>query len=323
MPKSLKILITRQVFPEVIDFLGADFEIDYNESDVVLSTDELCERAASCAGLLCCLTEKIDNTFFEHCPTVRVVSNIAVGYNNIDAIEAKNRGVKITNTPGVLDDTTADLTFTLLMAVARRITEAESLLRQGRWKKSFAVQQMLGTDIHHASLGIIGMGRIGQAIAKRAAGFDMQVRYFNRTPLDATTEQKFNVCYVSQEAILRNSDFVLVMVPYSAATHHLIGAEELALMKPSAILINTARGGVVDEVALIAALKKNQIAGAGLDVFENEPAFNPEFLGLKNVVLTPHIGSATRSTRMAMAMLAATNLKAALQGKTPPNWVNP
>ncbi len=322
MPKVPKILITRQVFPEVIDFLSADFEIDYNASDVVLSTDALRERAASCVGVLCCLTEKIDRIFLDHCPAVKVVSNIAVGYNNIDVVEAKNRGVKITNTPGVLDDTTADLTFALMMAAARRITETEFLLRQGHWKKSFAVQQMLGTDIHHASLGIIGMGRIGQAIAKRARGFDMQVRYFNRTPLDAAIEKTLNVRYAAQETILRESDFVVVMVPYSAATHHLIGAKELAFMKPTSILINTARGGVVDDAALIVALKAKQIAAAGIDVFENEPAFNPEFLNLKNVVLTPHIGSATLATRMAMAMLAATNLRAGLLGHAPPNWVN-
>ena len=286
-PKMPKILVTRQVFPEVIDFLSADFEIDYNASDDVLSPDALRERAATCAGVLCCLTEKIDRIFFDHCPSVKVVSNIAVGYNNIDVSEAKARGVKVTNTPGVLDDTTADLTFALLMAAARRITETESLLRHGEWKKSFAVQQMLGTDIHHASLGIIGMGRIGQAIAKRARGFDMQVRYFNRTPLDAATEQQFNARYATQEAILRESDFVIVMVPYSSATHHLIGASAIALMKPTAILINTARGGVVDDAALIAALKANKIAGAGLDVFENEPALNPEFLSLKKCCANP------------------------------------
>ena len=317
-----KILITRQVFPEVIDFLSAHAEMDYNAADEVFTPGVLRERARDVAGVICSLTEKIDADFIDHCKHLKVVSNIAVGYNNIDVTACTQRGVIVTNTPGVLDDTTADLTFALLMAAARRVTESEAWLRSGKWEKSFAVQQMLGTDIHHANLGIIGMGRIGQAVARRAAGFDMTVRYCNRTRLDAATEATLNVSYRSQEALLRESDFVVVMVPYSAATHHLIGAPEIALMKPHAILINTARGGVVDDAALIRALKQNSIAGAGLDVFENEPALNPEFLALKNLVMTPHIGSATRATRLAMAMLAATNLRAVLTGESPPNWVN-
>ncbi len=317
-----KILITRQVFPEVIDFLSADFEIDYNEADDIFSADTLRARAQGCAGVMCALSEKIDAAFLDACPSVKVVANIAVGHNNIDSAAAKARNVKATNTPGVLDDATADLTFALLMAAARRVTESEAWLRRGDWKKGFAVQQMLGADIHHARLGIIGMGRIGQTIAKRALGFEMTVNYFNRTRLDAATEAKLNATYAARDDILRDSDFVVVMVPYSPATHHLIGAKEIALMKSSAILINTARGGVVDDVALIDALKNRRIAGAGLDVFENEPAFNRGFLDLNNVALTPHIGSATRATRMAMAMLAATNLRAALRGEEPPNWLN-
>ena len=318
-----KILITRQVFPEVVAQLSQQFDVDHNDSDDILTADALRARARGCAGVLACLTEKIDAAFFAACPSVKVVSNIAVGYNNIDVTEASKRGVMVTNTPGVLDDTTADLTFALLMATARRITETERRLRNGEWKKGFALQQWLGTDIHHASLGIIGMGRIGQTIARRAAGFDMKVSYHNRTRLNAATESRLNVQYASKEDILRGSDFVVVMVPYSPATHHLIKAEDLALMKPTAIFINTARGGVVDDSALIAALKANRIAGAGVDVFEGEPALNPDFLKLDNVVLTPHIGSATRATRMRMAALAAENITAALAGKIPPNLVNP
>ena len=318
-----KILITRQVFPEVVAQLSQQFDIDHNHSDDIFTADALRARARGCAGVLACLTEKIDAAFFAACPSVKVVSNIAVGYNNIDVTEASKRGVMVTNTPGVLDDTTADLTFALLMATARRITETERRLRNGEWKKGFALQQWLGTDIHHASLGIIGMGRIGQTIARRAAGFDMKVSYHNRTRLNAATESRLNVQYASKEDILRGSDFVVVMVPYSPATHHLIKAEDLALMKPTAIFINTARGGVVDDSALIAALKANRIAGAGVDVFEGEPALNPDFLKLDNVVLTPHIGSATRATRMRMAALAAENITAALAGKIPPNLVNP
>ena len=317
-----KILITRQVFPEVVETLSDAFDVDHNDSDDILTAEALRVRAGGCVGVITCLTEKIDAAFFDACPSVKVVCNIAVGYNNIDIAEATKRGVMATNTPGVLDDTTADLTFALLMATARRVTETEARLRRGEWKKGFALQQWLGTDVHHAKLGIIGMGRIGQTIARRASGFEMEVSYYNRKPLDAATEARLNVRYASKEAILGESDFVLVMVPYSQATHHLIGAQELALMKPSAIFINTARGGVADDVALIAALKEMRIAGAGIDVFENEPALNPEFLTLDNVVLTPHIGSATRATRMNMAMLAARNLSSALQGEMPPSLIN-
>jgi lactate dehydrogenase-like 2-hydroxyacid dehydrogenase len=316
------VLITRQVFPEIVAMLAQHFVVDHNETDEILTAEALRSRARGCAGVVACLTEKIDAAFFDACATVKVVSNIAVGYNNIDVTEASKRGVMITNTPGVLDDTTADLTFALLMAAARRITETERRLRNGEWKKGFALQQWLGTDIHHASLGIIGMGRIGQAIARRAQGFDMAVRYHNRTRLDAATETRLNVAYASKDDILRDSDFVVVMVPYSPATHHLIKAQDIALMKPTAILVNTARGGVVDDAALIAALKEKRIAGAGLDVFEGEPAFNAEYLKLDNVALTPHIGSATRATRLRMAMLAAENMAAALRGETPPNLVN-
>ncbi len=287
-----------------------------------MSADAQRARAQGCNGVLACLTERFDAAFFDACPTVRVVSNIAVGYNNVDVAEATKRGVMVTNTPGVLDDTTADLTFALLMAAARRITETERRLRGGEWRKGFAVEQWLGTDVHHASLGIIGMGRIGRTIARRASGFDMTVRYCNRTRLDAATERSLNATYGTKEEVLSTSDFVVVMVPYSPATHHLIGAAELALMKPSAIFINTARGGVVDDAALVEALKTRRIAGAGLDVFEGEPALHPGFLALDNVAMTPHIGSATRATRLGMAELAAANLTAALRGEVPPNLVN-
>ena len=318
-----RLLLTRDVFPEVLAYLSGFADVDHNATDDLFTPAMLHQRAQGCVGVITTLTDRIDTTFFDACPSVKVVSNIAVGYNNIDVTEASKRGVKVTNTPGVLDDTTADLTFALLMATARRITETERRLRNGEWKKGFALQQWLGTDIHHASLGIIGMGRIGQTIARRASGFDMRVRYHNRTQLDAATEAKLNVSFASKEDLLRESDFVVVMVPYSPATHHLIKADDLALMKPTAILVNTARGGVVDDVALMEALREQRIAGAGIDVFEGEPALNPGFLKLDNVVLTPHIGSATRATRMRMAMLAATNMATALAGKIPPNLVNP
>ena len=317
-----KLLVTRSLFPEVLEYLSWHADVDHNAGDEILTPESLRTRAAGCAGVMTSIGDTIDVAFFAACPSVRVISNIAVGYNNINVAEASKRGVIVTNTPGVLDDTTADLTFALLMATARRITETERRLRNGEWKKGFALQQWLGTDIHHASLGIIGMGRIGQTIAKRASGFEMNVSYFNRNRLDPAIEAKLNVRYASKQDILRESDFVVVMVPYSPATHHFISADDIALMKPTAILVNTARGGVVDDLALIAALREQRIAGAGVDVFEGEPALNPDFLKLDNVVLTPHVGSATRATRRRMARLAADNLTAALAGKVPPNQVS-
>ncbi|MBL8513428.1 MAG: D-glycerate dehydrogenase [Betaproteobacteria bacterium] len=318
-----KILVTRRVFPDIVAALAREFSVDHNHSDDVLGPAALRARAEGCEGVLACLTERFDAAFFDACPSVKIVSNIAVGYNNIDVAEATKRGVMVTNTPGVLDDTTADLTFALLMAAARRVTETERRLRAGEWKKGFALEQWLGTDIHHASLGIIGMGRIGRTIAKRASGFDMTVRYCNRTRLDGATERALNATCCTKEDVLSQSDFVVVMVPYSPATHHLIGAADLALMKPTAIFINTARGGVVDDAALIDALANKRIAGAGIDVFEGEPALNPGFLALDNVALTPHIGSATRATRFGMAALAVKNLVAGLNGEMPPNLINP
>jgi lactate dehydrogenase-like 2-hydroxyacid dehydrogenase len=228
----------------------------------------------------------------------------------------------VTNTPGVLDNTTADLTWALLMAAARRIAEGDAYVRAGEWKIAFGVQYFLGQDIHHATLGIIGMGRIGQAIARRAMGFDMRVLYYNRTRLPEADERKLNATWVERDALLAQSDFVVVMAPYSPATHHLIGAAEIAKMKPTAILVNTARGGVVDDAALVAALRGKRIAGAGLDVFEGEPKLDPGYLELRNVVMTPHIGSASRATRLVMCNTAAANMTAVLDGREPPNPVN-
>lgn len=320
---KLKVLITRQVFPEIVEFLSRQFDVTVNDSDAIMNASELGSRMAPMDGALTCITEKIDAALLDRCPRLRVVSNIATGYNNIDLKACSARGVMVTNTPGVLEDTTADLTFALLLAAARRVTEAEAWLRAGAWHKAFALQQLAGCDVHHATLGIIGMGRIGQAIARRAHGFDMRVLYHNRSRLATEQESRLKVSWrMDMDGLLAESDFVIVMVPYSQATYHIIAARELTLMKPSAILINTARGGVVDDAALIAALKAKRIAGAGIDVFENEPKIDPAFLDLKNVVLTPHIGSATLATRMKMATLAAENLSAALAGNVPPNLVN-
>jgi len=230
--------------------------------------------------------------------------------------------VMATNTPGVLDDSTADLAWTLMLGTARRITEVERRIRNGEWT-GWQLKQWLGVDVHHATLGIVGMGRIGQAIARRAFGFEMKVIYHNRKPIAPELERQCNASYVSFDELLAQSDFIVLQVPYSPQTHHLIGTAQLAKMKPSAILINSTRGGVVDDAALIDVLKKGGIRGAGLDVYENEPKLNSEFLKLDNVVLAPHVGSSTEATRKAMAMLAAQNLVAGLQGKLPPNLINP
>ena len=317
-----RILVAREVFDEVLQFLSAELEVDSNQADQPLSPEQLRARLADKDGVMCALTDRIDAALIEACPRLKVVGNIAVGYNNVDVPACSARGIAVTNTPGVLDETTADLVWTLLLATARRLTEAESYLRNGEWT-GWYLKQLLGTDVHHATLGIVGLGRIGQAIARRAAGFDMQVLYHNRNRVEPAVEAALKARYVPLEALLAESDFVVLQVPYTPATHHLIGAAQLARMKPSAILVNAARGGVVDDAALIAALANGTIRAAGLDVFEGEPNFNRGFLGLKNVVLAPHIGSSTRATRLAMAMTAARNVVAVLTGQPAPNRVNP
>lgn len=317
-----RILVTREVFDETLAYLAQHCEVESNQQDTAFSPDALAQRLAGKDGMMCCLTDRIDATLLEACPQLRVVANIAVGYNNIDLAACTARGIMATNTPGVLDDSTADLAWALMLATARRITEVESCIRAGQWT-GWRLKQWLGVDVHHATLGIIGMGRIGQTIARRAAGFDMKVIYNNRRRLGQDIERRLNATYASKDELLAQADFVVLQVPYSPETHHLIGAAELKAMKPTAILINSTRGGVVDDAALIEALNNGALRGAGLDVFENEPRLNPAFLQLKNVVLTPHIGSSTEATRRAMAMTAAKNLVAALTGGNPPNLLNP
>jgi len=268
------------------------------------------------------LTDRIDTPLLTRCPNLKAVCNIAVGYNNIDLEACTKARVKATNTPGVLDDTTGDFTWTLIHATARRLTEAEAYLRRGQWD-GWKLKQFLGLDIHHATLGIFGLGRIGQVVARRAIGFEMKVIYHDVRRMPSEIEKACHASFVTKEELLGQADIVTIHVPYSSATHHLIGKQELERMKPTAILINASRGGIVDDSALIEALHKGTIAGAGLDVFENEPKLNPGFLELKNVVLAPHIASSSRATRLKMAMLAAQNLVAALTGGTPPNLLNP
>jgi gluconate 2-dehydrogenase len=317
-----KILVAREVFPEVLERLRQYFEVDDNQADAVLGVEGLKARLADKAGALTAATDPVTAEVIAAAPQLKAICNFAVGYNNIDLAACSRAGVMATNTPGVLDDTTADLAWALLMATARRLPAAERWLRNGEWK-GWQFIQWLGSDVHHATLGILGMGRIGQTVARRALGFDMKVIYHNRTPLAADQASAIRATWVDKETLLREADFLVLMLPYSPATHHSIGAAELALMKPTAHLINVARGGIVDDEALISALRQRRLSGAGLDVFEGEPKFNPGFLELDNVALTPHIGSSSAATRMAMAMTAADNLIAALSGHPPPNLLNP
>ena len=317
-----KILIAREVFPEVLEHLRSHFEVDDNQADVILGVEGLKQRLADKAGVMTAVSDPVNAEVIAAAPHLKAVCNFAVGYNNIDLTACTRAGIVATNTPGVLDDTTADLAWALLMATARHIQTSEHWLRAGHWQ-GFRMMDWLGMDVHHATLGILGMGRIGQAVARRALGFDMKVIYHNRTPLAADQEAAIRATWVDKETLLRESDFLVLLLPYSPATHHTIGAAELALMKPTAHLINVARGGIVDDEALISALRQRRLSGAGLDVFEGEPKFNPGFLELDNVALTPHIGSSSAATRMAMAMTAADNLIAALSGHPPPNLLNP
>jgi gluconate 2-dehydrogenase len=317
-----KVVVTREVFDDVLERLRAGATVVDNPSDRPLAPDELADLAADADALVCALTDRIDESLLARCPKLKVVANIAVGYNNIDLAACTARGVMATNTPGVLDETTADFAWALMLGAARRVTEAERYLRDGQWT-GWQLKQLLGVDVHHATLGIIGMGRIGQAIARRAQGFSMPVLYCNRSRLDAATERGLNARWVARDELLAAADFVVLMVPYSPATHHLIGAAELARMKPTAVLVNTARGGVVDDRALIEALRQRTIAAAGIDVFEGEPAFDRGFLALDNVVLAPHIASSSTATRRGMAMLAARNALCVLSGERPPNLLNP
>jgi glyoxylate/hydroxypyruvate/2-ketogluconate reductase len=306
------VLVARAVFPEVVERLREHFEVDDNPSDRVFSQAELTLRLHGKAGAFTTGTERIDAEVLAANPQLRVVANMAVGYNNFDVPACTARGVLCTNTPDVLTETTADFGFALMMATARRITESEHFLRRGDWTK-WSFDMFTGSDIHGATLGSLGMGRIGQAIARRGAhGFGMKVIYHNRSRLDVALEAECRAVYVSKEALLREADHLVLVLPYSPASHHSIGAPELALMKPTATLTNIARGGIVDDQALALALAHRQIAGAGLDVYEGEPAVHPELLKLSNVVLTPHIASASVATRRAMADLAADNLIAAL-----------
>ena len=312
-----KILVARAVFPEVITRLQQHFDVTTNANDDLWTKAKLIAHLQGRAGVFTTGGERIDAEVLAACPELKICANMAVGYNNFDLDAMTAAGVLATNAPDVLTETTADFGFALLMATARRVTESEHYLRAGKWTK-WSYDMFAGSDIHGATLGIVGMGRIGQGIAKRGAlGFGMQVIYHNRSRLDATLEAECKSRYVSKEELLKTADHVVLVLPYSPASHHTIGAAELALMKPTATLVNLARGGIVDDAALAAALRNKTIAAAGLDVFEGEPTVHPDLLTVPNVVLTPHIASATIPTRLAMANLAADNLIAFFTGQPP------
>ena len=312
-----KILVARAVFPQIIELLNQHFEVEANQADETWSKAQLAERLRDKDGAFTTGSDRIDAEVLAVCPKLKICANMAVGYNNFDIDAMTAAGVLATNAPDVLTETTADFGFALMMATARRVTESEHYLRAGKWTK-WSYDMFAGSDIHGATLGVLGMGRIGQGIAKRGAhGFGMKVIYHNRSRLDSALEAECKASYVSKEELLRTADHLVLVLPYSAESHHTIGALELAMMKPTATMVNIARGGIVDDSALAAALRDKRIAAAGLDVFEGEPSVHPDLLTVPNVVLTPHIASASLPTRLAMARLAADNLIAFFQGKEP------
>lgn len=313
-----KVFVTRRLPEDLLEKLRQHAEvIVHPEEQLPVSRNQLLEGVSGATGILSLLTERIDEEVLSAAgPSLQVISNVAVGYDNIDVKAAKERGIWVTNTPGVLTETTADLTFALMLAVSRRVVEAERYLREGRWE-TWSPLQLTGQDVFGATLGIIGMGRIGQAVAKRARGFDMKVLYQNRTR-NLEAEEMYGCQYMEQDELLKHSDFVVVLTPLTPETRGMIGKRELGIMKKTAVLINTSRGSVVDETALYEALKQNQIFGAGLDVYQTEP-IDPEhpLLELQNVVLLPHIGSASLQTRRKMISIAIDNLIQVLKGLPP------
>jgi len=322
------VLATRATFPDITDHLRQHFDLEDNPEDRIWGRDELVRRLHGKVGVMSTGTERIDRELLEACPSIKAVCNVGVGYNNIDVVACSERDVLVTNTPDVLTETTADYGFALMMATARRITESERFVRRGEWHKTGIHDHFVGSDVHGATLGILGMGRIGRAIAKRGAlGFGMRVIYHNRSRLAPEMEAESGASYVDKTTLLCESDHLILVLPYSSDAHHAIGAPELSRMKPTATLTNIARGGIVDDSALADALQAGVIAAAGLDVFEGEPSIQARLLSVPNIVLTPHIGSASVRTRRAMARLAADNLIAALglgpHAGHPPTPVNP
>ena len=316
------ILISRVLPGPAVALARSRAAVDAYDQDAPMPRSDLLRRLADRQGLICVISEAVDQTLLDACPKLRVVSNVAVGYNNVDVTACTRRGVVVTNTPDVLTDTTADFAWALLMATARRLVEADRYVREGRFKQ-WEYMRQLGGDVHGKTLGVVGFGRICRAMARRAQGFGMRVLYQDAIAADAATERELRATRVELDTLLRESDFVTLHTPLTPETRHLINRDTLRAMKTTAYLINAARGPVVDEAALVEALSEGWIAGAGLDVFEEEPKVHPGLLGLSNVVLAPHIGSASLETRLKMATLAVENCLAVLEGRTPPTPVNP
>jgi len=316
-----KVYSTHQLFEEARKILDSNCEMQYWTDSERPPRDEVLRRVKDKEGLVCLLTEKINEEFLRSAPKLRIASNVAVGYDNIDVDACTKRGVVVTNTPGVLDETTADFAWTLLMAVARRVAEGEALARSGNWK-GWNLDQLCGADVWGKTLGIVGFGRIGRSVARRASGFQMKVIYTDAVRVSEEVEKSLNAEFRDMNSLLAEADFVSLHVPLLPETRGLFDAPKILRMKPTAFLINTSRGPVIDEAALVATLENKKIAGAALDVFENEPFIHP---GLKrpNVVLTPHIASASIETRTKMAVIAANNIVALFEGQRPPNILNP
>jgi glyoxylate reductase len=317
-----RVLITRWMPDAALAIVRDQCELQYDASDRQLTPDELVREVAAKDGLLCVVTDRVDDAVLASSPALKVVSTVAVGYDNIDVAAATARGVAVANTPGVLTESSADLAWGLLFSIARRITEGDRYIRAGKWRE-WKLMLMAGHDIYGQTLGIVGMGRIGQAVARRARGCGMRILYHNRQRLDASIEAELEAVWMPLPELLEQADFVSLHVPLSPATTRFIGGTELRRMKPTAYLINTARGAVVDEQAVIRALQEGWIAGAALDVFDQEPDVPLALRELENVVLVPHVGSASVATRTRMAVMAAENLMAVLRGEQPSNVVNP
>ena len=322
MPSNPRVFVSRIIPQSAIDLLKRDTDLELNEEDIPLDKRDLIRRIQGKQALICLITDIVDDEILASNTSLKVVSNVAVGYDNIDVQSATKRRIIVTNTPGVLTETTADLTWALVMATARRIVEADRFTRARKFKQ-WSISMFLGHDVYGKTLGICGFGRIGRAMAKRARGFNMKVLYTGVRRADQEVERELGVRFVDKETLLRESDFVTLHVPLLEETVHYISERELNLMKSTAHLINASRGPVVDEMALIRALREKRIAGAGLDVYEHEPTLSPGLADLENVVLLPHIGSASTETRTKMAVTAAQNCIAALKGERPPNLVNP
>ena len=317
-----RILITGNLPENVILPLKENYDMEMNQEDRPMDRQEMISKLKDKQGLLPMLSDSINEEVLNSAPHLKMIANFGVGYNNIDVRLATARGIMVSNTPGVLTDATAELAFTLILSVSRRLVEGDRMVREGRFK-FWAPMLFLGREVTGKTLGIIGMGKIGKAIAVRARAFDMKILYHNRKRINSEEEKTLRVEYVDLKTLLAESDFVTLNVPLTEETKHLIGKNELSLMKSTAFIINTSRGPVIDEKELVEVLKAGKIGGAGLDVYENEPSLTPGLTELDNVILLPHVGSGTQETRIKIGKLAVENLIAGLEGRTPPNLVNP